>query len=166
MTDEQSPASGSNSNLNDFWSWLDGKDITEVRPDHNPRRTRDEGSSFGYAITGSGKRRRPSAARKRGILALQKDRCLYCDHRFGAVVKRKGRTVTLRLHWDHFVPFAYGHTNADANWVAACHVCNGIKYCRMFDTVGEAQRFILARWVEKGYEIQHPLLNASESDAA
>lgn len=60
----------------------------------------------------------------------------------------------LRLNWDHFVPFAYGRTNASANWVAACHVCNGIKSCRVFDTVLEAQEYIRERWAAKGYALE------------
>src|SRR5688572_22071623 len=141
--------------LKEFWSWLDGETPakcapgTEFVPDPQPL-------GIGYAITGSGRRRRPSADIRAAILARQNDRCLYCEHRFGTFVRRRGRVISLRLHWDHFVPYAYGQTNEKHNWVAACHVCNGIKYCRMFDTVRDAQAYILARWEEKGYEFRRP----------
>jgi 5-methylcytosine-specific restriction endonuclease McrA len=142
--------------LADFWAWLDGNRIPQQRePEPDP-----EPLNYIGAITGSGKRTRPKAAIKKEILAKQKGRCLYCDHLIGAIVRRRKDNVVLRINWDHFVPYAYGHTNAGTNWVAACHVCNNIKHCRMFDTVRDAKAFILARWADKGYEIRSALARA------
>lgn len=107
---------------------------------------------YGRAVTGSGLRRTPSATKRNEILEQQAGRCLYCDLRIGSIIRRFGSPVSLRLNWDHFVPYAYGQTNAESNWVAACHVCNGIKGCRMFDTVTDAQAYIRGRRAAKGYE--------------
>ncbi len=131
----------------EFWTWFEGG----AKP-AEPEEPRERTDSRHWAITGSGKRRSPRIAQRRHILGKQRNRCLYCGFQFGAVVLRKSKPVVLQLNWDHFVPYAYGLTNADTNWVAACHICNGIKSCRMFfDTVAEAQQFIREGWERKGY---------------
>lgn len=141
--------------LEDFWSWLDGDRTKKPKAKHQ----RQEQPPIQYAaITGSGKRKKPTGAARKQILADQKDRCLYCDNRFGTLIHRaRGKHVILGLNWDHFIPYAYGRTNANTNWIAACHICNGIKGCRMFDTIQEAREYILKRWEEKGYKLRWEL---------
>jgi hypothetical protein len=119
---------------------------------------------YGRAVTGAAQRRAPRGALREEVLARQRSRCLYCDLPFGSVVMRRGEPVTLRINWDHFVPYAYAAGNPGDNWVAACHVCNGIKSARMFDTVMEAQQFIRARWAVMGYELGTDLLPAAPMD--
>lgn len=111
---------------------------------------------YGRAVTGSGQRKKPSTAQREAILIRQGNRCLYCDLKIGSIVWRGVYNVQLHANWDHFVPYAYGQTNGGSNWVLACHVCNGIKGCRMFDSVIEAQEYIKERWAKKGYQL--PLL--------
>lgn len=154
--------------LPDFWAWLDGTAVPKQRePEPDP-----EPTTYAHAVTGSGQRKRPSAKIRQAALKRQRNRCLYCGHKFGTVVQRtrrgrgRNRTATLRINWDHFVPYAYGLTNGAHNWVAACHVCNNIKSCRMFDTVREAQAFVRARWAEKGYELLAPLLDVELAQPA
>jgi hypothetical protein len=99
-------------------------------------------------------RSRPNVATQRQILAKQNDRCMYCDLPFGTEILRqgrRGRLVTLRINWDHFVPYSWCATNPNDNWVAACHVCNGLKGPRRFETVGEARRYITNKALDKGY---------------
>src|SRR5690554_5646428 len=108
---------------------------------------------YGRATGGVDKRRRPSKKMREAILARQDGRCMYCGNKFGWVVRKGNRLVTLRLNWDHFVPYAFCGNNPADNWIAACHVCNGIKGATMFASVVEAQLFIRARWVEKGLDI-------------
>jgi 5-methylcytosine-specific restriction endonuclease McrA len=139
--------------LSDFWAWLDA-DRNATEEPHTPA---EVPKSFVTAITGAARRTRPNAEIKTQILLKQHGRCLYCDHPFNTAVRRGRKEVILRLHWDHFVPYAYAYSNAKANWVAACHVCNGIKSCRVFDTVRQAKEFILTRWIEKGYEVRSEL---------
>ncbi len=137
----------------EFWAWLNTRDrrakaAASATPPRLPRSV-----SFGYALTGSGQRRRPTSSQREDILNRQGNRCLYCDNEFGARVRRLGKPVVLQLNWDHFVPYAYGQTNDGANWVAACHVCNGSKSGRMFDTVNEARIYIRERWRFRGFDI-------------
>jgi 5-methylcytosine-specific restriction endonuclease McrA len=155
MKDGLAPTSSPDRRSNDFWTWFETAEVSEVDEPQDSAPRVDE--LPGFTITGSGSRRRPRGSLCRAILAQQKGRCLYCNHKIGAVIMRRRNPVVLRVNWDHFIPYAYGNTNQAANWVAACHVCNAIKSCRMFDTVADAQRFILARWAEKGYEVQPPL---------
>lgn len=108
--------------------------------------------SRGGATTAS--RRRPNMTTQKEILAKQCDRCLYCDLPFGVEILRKGRKgrlIVLRLNWDHFVPYSWCLTNPNDNWVAACHVCNGIKGPRRFETVADARRYILNKAFDRGY---------------
>lgn len=107
---------------------------------------------YGRAVAGDSKKRFPSKRIKREITECQRGLCLYCDLPIGSVVRRKGNDVALRPNWDHFVPYAYSRANSNQNWVLACHICNNIKGCRMFDTVIEAQEFIKACWLDKGYQ--------------
>lgn len=118
---------------------------------------------YGRAVTGSGQRRKPSMAQCEEIRARQHNRCLYCDLKIGTIVWRGEYNVKLRTNWDHFVPYSYGLTNAGSNWVLSCHICNGIKGCRMFDTVTEAQAYIKERWAKKGYQLPILVL-ADDSD--
>lgn len=140
----------------EFWTWFDTKKEHRRRrkvipATESPRM--QHAKLPGFAITGSGRRKKPTVEQRREILNRQNNRCLYCDNEFGAEVRRKMMAINLRLHWDHFVPYSYGLTNGGTNWVAACHVCNGIKSARMFDSVAEAQAYIRERWDQKGYEL-------------
>ena len=72
-------------------------------------------------------RRPPSTYEREQALERQDGKCFYCNQPLGAVRTRNGREVTLRTHWDHLMPYAYDQNNSPDNFVAACHVCNGIK---------------------------------------
>lgn len=98
-------------------------------------------------------RRSISPTEKRAQLDRQNNRCLYCEREFNTHVFRYGKAVRLNLVWDHFVPFAYSQNNHSQNYVAACHVCNGIKSDHMFQTVEEAAAYILTQREAKGYTL-------------
>jgi hypothetical protein len=110
----------------------------------------------GTRIIGTDRRKQPSTADRQRILAAQGDICLYCQLPIGTIVTRNGRDVVLRRNWDHFVPYAYSARNPGTNWVLSCHVCNGIKSCRMFTTVKDAQDMILPIRKAKGYSMPLP----------
>lgn len=95
-------------------------------------------------------RRRPSAAMARHILAEQGNSCLYCDRPFDSVVWYGGKVRTIKLRWDHMVPWNYGRDNRDCNFAAACQICNSIKSNRMFMTVEEVRAYVQKRWADRG----------------
>lgn len=103
-------------------------------------------------ISGVQNRKAPLLAERLRVQEAQGNRCLYCEIPIGATIWRRSRTVTLRVNWDHFVPYAYLARNPRNNWVLACHVCNAIKSCRMFDSVQAARAAILPVRIAKGYE--------------
>lgn len=125
----------------------------------------------GHRIDGNGSRKRPRETDKRRISELQSGRCLYCDLPIGAEIirwsdpghKRNG-LVVLRPQWDHFVPYSYSLRNPSANWVLACHVCNGIKTARMFDSVEKARELILPERIRKGYEPPETVIHRLRRD--
>ncbi|WP_407563352.1 hypothetical protein [Streptomyces sp. 184] len=103
-------------------------------------------------ITGTTRRRAPLKADKERIITKQGYVCLYCEIPLSTVIRRGRREITLKVNWDHFVPYAYSLRNPSDNWVLACHVCNGIKLARMFDSVEAARQAILPERIAKGYE--------------
>lgn len=98
------------------------------------------------------KRKTPTANEKQRILNAQENRCFYCGVRFGAYRTRHGKPVLIKVNWDHKLPFAYSQNNKTSNFVAACHVCNGIKSSHIFKTVSEAQVYLKDIRRKKGYD--------------
>lgn len=87
-------------------------------------------------------RRKPRESLQRSILERQGGCCLYCERAFGTVVVYGKKLTTLRLNWDHLVPFAYAQSNDDSNFVAACHICNSRKGSRIFATLDDAKVYL------------------------
>lgn len=102
-------------------------------------------------------RRGPSRKWQEAIIRTQGGKCFYCDRRFGSCVWRSGKQISLRLHWDHVNPWIYSLSNKDQNFVAACHVCNGIKSSLIFGSIDEARTHITEKWQVKGYSDVRPL---------
>jgi hypothetical protein len=103
-------------------------------------------------------RQHPRVAERNRAIEKQNNQCLYCEIPIGTPIWRHSKTVILRLNWDHFVPYAYLARSPRDNWVLACHVCNRIKSCRMFDTVQAAREVILPERVARGYEAPKEVL--------
>lgn len=98
------------------------------------------------------KRRKPSKRERDEILAQQRYECFYCGQPFNSVHLRHKKPVTLRINWEHFVPFSYSQDNRKHNFVAACHVCNGIKAALHFSSIIHAMVYISLKRKEKGYD--------------
>lgn len=96
-------------------------------------------------------RKTPCKADQLKILLDQGHCCMYCMRSLGSVVYRKHKAVRLKLNWDHALPYCYSYNNKASNFVAACHICNGIKGSYVFSTFDEARIHIQERWKEKGY---------------
>ncbi len=43
-----------------------------------------------------------------------------------------------------------GRPEGRLHLLAACHICNGLKGSKMFETVDQAKAFLLLRWEKKG----------------
>lgn len=96
-------------------------------------------------------RKRPSKNAQSEILRNQNNCCFYCGVRFGSIRIRNGNPVIIKINWDHQLPFAYSQNNNASNFVAACHVCNGIKSDLIFQTVEESQIYLRDKRSQKGY---------------
>lgn len=94
----------------------------------------------------------PNKFEREEILNAQDHRCFYCDQKFGSAKHRKGKEIALRLNWDHKLPYAYSANNHTSNFVAACHVCNGIKSDLIFRDLDEAKAYIAVQRKDKGYD--------------
>lgn len=97
-------------------------------------------------------RKTPTSTEQRRILSEQDDRCFYCDVRLNTIRYKNGLPVYIKVNWDHKTPHAFSQNNSTHNFVAACHVCNGIKSDRLFQTVEEAQVYLSDRRRAKGYD--------------
>jgi HNH endonuclease len=93
-----------------------------------------------------------SKKQKDEILKLQNDCCYYCEHRLGSQVMRKNKSLFLQTHFDHVIPFSYSQNNEIRNMVAACHVCNAIKYSKIFDDIYQAREYLSIKRKQKGYD--------------
>lgn len=91
-------------------------------------------------------KRQPNTREKIVILHRQHDRCLYCDRRLGSLIWYKGKRVTLRVNYDHVLPFEYARDNSLGNFVAACHVCNHWKSNKLFNCLEEIQVYVTEKW--------------------
>lgn len=96
-------------------------------------------------------RKSPAPCDKRRILDEQGNCCFYCGVSFGSIQIRNGKPIRIITHWDHRLPYAYSQNNKTENFVAACHVCNGIKNDKIFQDVDEAMAYLALRRAEKGY---------------
>ena len=97
-------------------------------------------------------RKKPPKSEQERILAEQGHRCFYCEVPFDSTRFRKGKPVRIHVHWDHQLPFAYSQNNKSSNFVAACHVCNGIKSDFVFRDLQEAQVYLAGKRKQKGYD--------------
>lgn len=96
------------------------------------------------------KRRSLKKWEKEAILTEQENRCLYCGHTFGALVRLyRGRRlveVFLKVQWDHVLPFIHTYNNDLENFAAACQICNHYKRDRIFTDLEEARIYVAERW--------------------
>jgi len=106
---------------------------------------------FKREIEALDRRRLPPIAERRAQLIAQDYRCFYCERAFNSIICRGFRRVTLKLSWDHLVPYSFSRDNSAANFVAACHVCNHIKADICFETIAEAKIYIEAKRGALGY---------------
>jgi len=90
-------------------------------------------------------RRLPGKKKRKQKLMEQNNSCFYCEKSFDSWIRKKGKLVKLRIEWDHFVPYSYSFNNKEANFVAACHICNGLKSNKFFDTIEQAKSYIAAK---------------------
>ena len=96
------------------------------------------------------RKRKPSPKECAEVIDLQENRCIYCDMQFGGYALRDGRAIRLKVVFDHFVPYSYTQNNYLYNFVASCHICNGIKNDKCFHSLDEAKIYINGRRSAKG----------------
>lgn len=94
----------------------------------------------------------PSKVEREKMLAEQEHSCFYCGISFGSVRHRKGKSVIIKLCWDHKLPYSFTQNNHSHNFVAACNVCNSIKSDKIFRDLQEAQIYIQSMRRQKGFD--------------
>lgn len=116
--------------------------------------TEQEFNGTRYKIESSVQEKRRSLYKKRFLEKSieQNGKCYYCEYPFSQAFIRKNKIIILRIEVDHFIPYSYNCNNKALNFVLACHICNGIKSNKFFNTKEEAQEYIWARRNEKKYE--------------
>jgi len=84
------------------------------------------------------------------ILEEQGWACRYCGIPFFSELLnlRTNRVIILKHCWDHFIPYVYSRTN-QTEYVAACQVCNQIKYSHMFETIEKVQDYLRGIWLKR-----------------
>lgn len=87
-------------------------------------------------------RKLPPPSQRKHILAEQQGRCFWCDFPFGSWRRYKGKLRRLKIEWDHMLPWSHSRDNSVDNFVASCHLCNGIKSNLVFATVEEVRQHV------------------------
>jgi len=100
-------------------------------------------------------RQRPRRVMRDWLLNIQGNRCAYCGSVFGEFIEntKTGKVIQVRLQWDHAVPYSFLRTNPKNNWLAACHICNGIKNNKMFDSLADARAVVVRRRAKRGFAV-------------
>jgi 5-methylcytosine-specific restriction endonuclease McrA len=83
-----------------------------------------------------------STARILRILDRDYWHCAYCG----------GRATEV----DHVIPFTYCRDDSDTNLVAACKLCNSLASDRVFDTIEDKRKFVLARRAARRVSYRSP----------
>ncbi len=97
-------------------------------------------------------RKLPSVKFQDRQLTIQNGRCFWCFLPFDVWISRRGRDpVFLRWVWDHVEPYSWAQRQDDANFVASCQVCNGLKWNFMFPDEDSCRAYLLKRRKDKGY---------------
>lgn len=91
-------------------------------------------------------RKKPTPSEAKKILDLQERKCFYCEQELETWVTRYGQPIRLNLNFDHVEPFAFSQNNYPYNFVAACHVCNGWKSSKMFQSIDVAKDYLTRKW--------------------
>lgn len=104
-----------------------------------------------YVAAPRNKRIKPSKKEQDLLYVLQNSRCLYCDRKIGTMYECNGKVMFTREAWDHYIPFSFSFDNRKTNFVLSCHICNGIKSNKMFDTLEEVKNYVEYRRKKKGY---------------
>lgn len=112
--------------------------------------TEDTGLSYKRMSEPQWCRKGPPRKEKLKILEEQDGKCAYCDRRLGSYVRREGKLIRLVTNWDHFLPYSMTANNYGHNFVAACHICNGIKSSKVFQTLEEAREHVVSVAWAKG----------------
>ena len=100
-----------------------------------------------WMVTWLRRRRRP--ARRRAIprdhIPRAVRQAIYRRDGFACRYCGRGRSQTIRLELDHFVPVARGGTDDPANLVTACFDCNRAKGARVLVEESALRRFLAER---------------------
>lgn len=74
------------------------------------------------------------------------------------------KRIITSVEMDHRIPFSWVYNSEEENWVAACNICNRIKYDRVFATLKDIRRYISAARIERGIELVWEPSISSEED--
>lgn len=105
------------------------------------------------------KRKNLTKEEKEEILAIQDYRCKYCGRKFNTIYydKKRKQTLNLLIHYDHKIPFSYSFNNKKYNMVAACNLCNSVKYNKVFDSIDLIREYINKKLDKKRYEFHEEI---------
>ena len=91
------------------------------------------------------KRKRISAHVKKATLTSQHGKCIYCNCDLMEPVWNPQKTKYEKniINYDHILPWSYSGNNCLENIVASCSECNKYKSGLVFDSLEDAQVYIL-----------------------
>jgi len=86
---------------------------------------------------------------RRELKSKQNGKCYWCNRPLGTLYEKDGKIKTLKIHYDHKVPFYFIRSNPDRNWCIACNICNLFKRNRLYRKESKMREYLLKKWDEK-----------------
>lgn len=97
-------------------------------------------------VSSVSRRRQFGSGLVRKIAKQQNNKCYWCGREFDTHIIKHDKIVTLTIHIDHIIPFAYSQNNTNENFVASCNICNLFKGDKVFDNNDDCVNFLTDRW--------------------
>ena len=99
----------------------------------------------------SARYRKPNSV-KQYLVAVQNNRCFFCDRSFGNYIqKNAARPEPLRAEDEHFIPRRMLGSRKDENRHAVCHICNRLKSDFVFGNEVQCLEWLRQAWELNGY---------------
>lgn len=83
---------------------------------------------------------------KKNLIKKQNNKCYWCSREFGDFIIKNDKAIKLKFNFEHKLPFSYTHNNDIQNIVGSCHICNGFKSGKIFESEEDCKIYLERRW--------------------
>ena len=84
--------------------------------------------------------------KKSELIKEQKNRCYWCERKFGVLYMKGSKIKSLNPCFDHIVPYSFSKASPIDGFVAACNFCNQFKSNMIFSHEDDCRKYLKKRW--------------------